>query len=280
MITITPGVVPFDEALVHSHSSVSALVPLLEHVQRQVVVNARHRVRDRVERKKGELEKIRALKTEGAKKITEARAEDEKRLEGLREQIDNLDRPPTRSDPPAPVEESLENFSDTKPSWGAFTCLDGFAWLRRKRCGRSGLVPYSTALVAPAIDAHLSPIERILALRKLVLLREVNVIRILYPHHCQCGESHHYEGLEFLRMTMAIHEGAIPALLRARPSLRKLKFVDMPPQLRRDVKHPERFGLPVRDPRWRYRNGPPEDEATRIAQVSWACMLMAESEER
>ncbi len=264
----------------HPRRSVSLLVPLLEHAQRQIVVGARQRVRDRVERKKGELQKIRELKAEGAKKIEAARAEDEKRLETLREQIDKLDTPTRKSEPATPTPELLENFSDTKPAWGAFTCLDGFAWLRRKRCGRSGLVPYSTALVAPAIDAHLSPIERILALRKLVLLREVNVIRIMYPHRCVCGENHRYEGLEFLRMAMAIHEGAIPALLRARPSLRKLKFVDMPPQLRRDVKHDERFGLPVRDPRWRYRNGPPEDEATRLAQISWACMLMAESEER
>lgn len=259
----------------------SLLVPLLEHAQKQVVVNARHRVQERVERKKAELGKIRELKAEGTKKIVEARAEDEKRLVTLREQIDNLDKAPTRKpDPPMRAEESLENFSDTKPSWGAFTCLDGFAWLRRKRCGRTGLVPYSTALVAPAIDAHLSPIERILALRKLVLLREVNVIRIMYPRVCSCGESHRQEGMDLLRMVMAIHEAAIPALVRARPSFRKLQYVDMPPDRRRDAKHEERFGLPVRDPRWHYKNGPPEDEATRLAQVSWACMLMAESEER
>lgn len=184
------------------------------------------------------------------------------------------------------------NFSEDLPEWGAFTCLDGYAWHpnRDKRHCHKGLFAADMKLVASFYQGE--AIERMLALRTLLLEgpSQGYVLTRLFPSCSTCEQTKAAQKQTVIwrawwrRAAMAIHEGAIPLLREAKPGIEALRAVAIPEHLR--LRHPGRGskryaqvdGIPVLDPRWDRRH-PPEDESTRLAQIAWAAQFTAPEEE-
>ncbi len=159
------------------------------------------------------------------------------------------------------------------PSWPYIHCWhpvdprrSGSAWPRdaRARACFAGLLPGSAELVSAVLDDAEPAIERLIALRELVIEHSSNARALFRDDTCTfCGVNHWWSrGYHLERSAMAIHPDADEALRAARPSLRKLLFLDLHADRRR--KEPDkrrcRAGLPVCET-------PAE---TARAQIRWA----------
>lgn len=177
------------------------------------------------------------------------------------------------------MKPNFQPFGKPPPFPEVFECLDGWVWHPRgalRHCHRGAIECEAKTLATfyqgPAI-------ERILALRKLLLegrSQNTTLVR-LFPECRACGHT----GKTILqvrgnwrRAAMAVHEDAIEALREGQPRLDLLRNVSVLNPRKADVAP----GIPVRDPRWDRRH-PPEGESTRLAQVYWASRLAARGED-
>lgn len=186
------------------------------------------------------------------------------------------------------MKPNFRSFEQTPPPWPAFSCLDGWAWHPKKelRHCHKGNAPYPAETLARVYQGE--AIERVLALREILLSSgsQHHALLRVFPECPQCTPTAKTKRrlaqsrLIWRRAAMAIHEGAIPTLREACPALDRLWNVAIA-ESRRKPDHSKRYdylmarGIPVKDPNWNRRR-PPEDEATRVAQVFWALEIMNE----
>lgn len=179
----------------------------------------------------------------------------------------------------------MSNWSPKAPAWPAFLCEDGWAWHPRE----SKRHCHQTAINAPAElvgKFYKGPaVERILALRTLLLSGPQQLIlKLLIPDCETCGTNPvrvmQLRGI-WRRAAFSIHDGAIDDVRAASPDLHSFWHVNVASSRKHKPQYARLFarGIPVRDPTWDRRR-PPQGEETRIAQVWWASKIIAAREER
>lgn len=178
------------------------------------------------------------------------------------------------------------NWSKKAPKWPAFLCQDGWAWHPREdlhHC-HQGVISAKAELVGGVYEGL--PVERVLALRSLLLAgSHYHVLTHLIPECGTCGTDPRrlaqLRGI-WRRAALSIHEGAVEHIREAQPALISFWHVNLPTtRVRKSAQYEanKARGIPVRDPTWN-RRSPPQNEETRIAQIFWASRIIASRESR